>query len=143
MSVYVLDIETTMDQKTIHCVVVRSISTGGVSTFFNSFEFRNWLGYHPISIIFIGHNIIDFDKRVLEDVWGIVFEYVHFIDTLVLSRLIYPSRQSHSLKAWGDDLGVPKIEFDKFDEYSPEMLQYCILDTYVTQAVYTLSLIHI
>lgn len=137
MSVYVLDIETTMDQKTIHCVVVRNISTGGVNTFFNSFEFRNWLGYHPISIIFIGHNIIDFDKRVLEDVWGIVFEYTHFIDTLVLSRLIYPSRQSHSLKAWGDDLGVPKIEFDKFDEYSPEMLQYCILDTYVTQAVYT------
>mgnify|MGYP003508688760 FL=1 len=137
MSVYVLDIETTMDQKTIHCVVVRNISTGGVSTFFNSFEFRNWLGYHPISIIFIGHNIIDFDKRVLEDVWGVMFTKTHFIDTLVLSRLLFPERQSHSLKAWGDELGCPKIEFDKFDEYSPEMLQYCIQDTYVTQAVYT------
>ena len=137
MSVYVLDIETTMDQKTIHCVVVRNISTGGVSTFFNSFEFRNWLGYHPISIIFIGHNIIDFDKRVLEDVWGVMFTKTYFIDTLVLSRLLFPERQSHSLKAWGDELGCPKIEFDKFDEYSPEMLQYCIQDTYVTQAVHT------
>ena len=137
MSVYVLDIETTMDQKTIHCVVVRNISTGGVSTFFNSFEFRNWLGYHPISIIFIGHNIIDFDKRVLEDVWGVMFTKAHFIDTLVLSRLLFPERSSHSLKAWGDELGCPKSEFDKFDEYSPEMLQYCIQDTYVTQAVHT------
>lgn len=137
MSIYVLDIETTMDQKTIHCVVVRDISTGEVRPFISDTTFKYWLFFNTSRVIFIGHNIIDFDKRVLEDVWGIVFEYAHFIDTLVLSRLIYPSRQSHSLKAWGDELGVPKIEFDKFDEYSPEMLQYCIQDTYVTQAVYT------
>lgn len=135
MRVYVLDIETTMDQKTIHCVVVRDMNDN-TYTFIDPTHLMSWLGFNS-DIILIGHNIIDFDKRVLEDVGGVMFTKTHFIDTLVLSRLLFPARQSHSLKAWGDELGCPKAEFDKFDEYSPEMVDYCIQDTKVTQALYT------
>ena len=68
MRLYVLDIETTMDQKTIHCVAVRDISTGEVRPFISDTTFKYWLFFNTSRVIFIGHNIIDFDKRVLEDV---------------------------------------------------------------------------
>jgi len=74
-------------------------------------------------------------------------------DTLVESRLLYPDRYlGHSLEAWGNRLGEHKMDFrqmciDKgyiqkcdpqgaeFQQYTPEMLEYCHGDTYVGSKV--------
>ena len=84
---------------------------------------------------FIAHNGIDFDFPVLEKLWNI--EIKNKVDTLVLSRLFNPDRSGgHSLGAWGNRLGFRKIDFNKFDEYSEEMREYCEQDVYITVQLY-------
>ena len=85
--------------------------------------------------MFIAHNGIDFDFPVLEKLWNI--EIKNKVDTLVLSRLFNPDRSGgHSLGAWGNRLGFRKIDFNKFDEYSEEMREYCEQDVYITVQLY-------
>ena len=85
--------------------------------------------------MFIAHNGIDFDFPVLEKLWDI--EIKNKVDTLVLSRLFNPDRSGgHSLGAWGNRLGFRKIDFNKFDEYSEEMREYCEQDVYITVQLY-------
>ena len=84
---------------------------------------------------FIAHNGIDFAFPVLEKLWNI--EIKNKVDTLVLSRLFNPDRSGgHSLGAWGNRLGFRKIDFNKFDEYSEEMREYCEQDVYITVQLY-------
>ena len=84
---------------------------------------------------FIAHNGIDFDFPVLEKLWHL--EIKNKVDTLVLSRLFNPDRSGgHSLGAWGNRLGFRKIDFNKFDEYSEEMREYCEQDVYITVQLY-------
>ena len=85
--------------------------------------------------MFIAHNGIDFDFPVLERLWNIKIK--NKVDTLVLSRLFNPDRfGGHSLGAWGNRLGFRKIDFNKFDEYSEEMREYCEQDVYITVQLY-------
>jgi len=59
------------------------------------------------------------------------------LDTLVLSRLFNPTREgSHSLAAWGFRLGQRKMEFKEFEEYTEEMLTYCVNDVLVNAKLY-------
>ena len=59
------------------------------------------------------------------------------IDTLVFSRLFNPVREGgHSLAIWGGKLGYPKIEFEEFDKFSKEMLDYCKRDVALNVKVY-------
>lgn len=106
----------------------------------------------------IGHNIIDFDLPAIKKVLGLeIPKSVRVIDTLVLSRLCYPTRKDldfsmnvpmdkklygrHSLKSWGYRLGVLKGEFGVEDEkawaeWSQEMEDYCEQDTLVTSLLF-------
>jgi DNA polymerase I-like protein with 3'-5' exonuclease and polymerase domains len=130
---YILDIETTLDADTIHCVVCKNIETGVVVAFRGKQEFRRWL-WEGSDKIFIGHNIIGFDAPVIRKVWGYTINVGH--DTLVMSRLFDPSMEGgHSLAAWGDRLGFPKGDNTApgfFDQFSPEMLDYCKKDVELT-----------
>lgn len=59
------------------------------------------------------------------------------IDTLVLSRLIRADIEGgHSLEAWGERLGYPKLKFNDFSRWSQEMEDYCIRDVEVTLKLY-------
>ena len=59
------------------------------------------------------------------------------IDTLVLSRLFNPVKDGgHSLNQWGNEIGFNKLEFKEFEEYSEEMLEYCIRDVELNTLVY-------
>lgn len=86
------------------------------------------------------HNLIGFDKVVLQDVWNISIKEENCVDTLVLSRLYRPDIEApvvtegktpspHSLEAWGIRLGDYKIGFTDFDGgYTEEMAIYCEQD---------------
>ena len=138
-NIWFLDIETTIDHKKIHCVVVRKFGTTDAPYYFlDELAFRYFLSkQEPIS--FIGHNIIGFDAPVIKSVWNIDINV--YKDTLVMSRLADPSREGgHSLEAWGKRLGFPKgdnTEEGFFDRYSPELLQYCINDVELTAVVFS------
>ena len=84
----------------------------------------------------IGHNIIEFDIPILERLFGLRISG-KVTDTLVLSRLLYPDRPGgHSLGAWGERLRFPKGEFNDFQGYSTDMLEYCRQDVRVNAAVF-------
>ena len=82
----------------------------------------------------VGHNIISFDAPKLKEIWNVSIEPSVLRDTLLLSRLWNPRLLGgHSLAAWGDRLGYPKLEFDDYDGgLTNEMKTYCKVDVQVT-----------
>jgi DNA polymerase I-like protein with 3'-5' exonuclease and polymerase domains len=59
------------------------------------------------------------------------------VDTLILSQLFNPIRdKGHSLSAWGNELGFPKMECEDFTTYTEDMFEYCKNDVELTEKVY-------
>lgn len=137
------------------CCVVQDLSTGKIYRFHpekegpHSYhvEYKDDLkeflkGYD----YFVGHNVYGAEDVILRNLFDVHIGSHQWIDTLVLSRLFRPTTPyveqykhlrsikvdnrlgGHSLEAWGQRLGFHKIHFDKFDEYSDEMLEYCMRD---------------
>lgn len=137
----------------VWCIVARDADTGQVYTF-DPDEIEQGLDLLGKADCLVGHNIIDYDLRVLKKLYD--FDYKgEVMDTLVCTRTIWPNiveldyqqgnfpqklTGSHSLKAWGYRLGELKDDFggdsESFGEYSNEMLTYCVQDTKVTEALY-------
>lgn len=94
--------------------------------------------------LWVGHNFLSFDAPNANRLLGhAAIDPRRVIDTLVVSRLIKFDRlvpkgckSGHSLKAHGIRLGVHKGDFDKFEEYSEEMVSYWEGDISTTEALY-------
>ena len=171
MDFLIFDLETNgllADVSTIHSLVIKNVTTKEVISCADHED------YVPIDtgidILMkadglIGHNIIKYDLPVLRKL------YSHFktsknciiLDTLVMSRLWAPELDSldysrwlhiepkykgrHSLAAWGERLGVKKINFkeeakkdvevaDVWDKWSKSMQVYCEQDVTVSESLY-------
>lgn len=149
---------------TIHCLVIKDTELGEVFTYVNGpdhIDLEKGLAGLMNADCIAGHNVIKFDIPVIQKLypWFSV-DQSKVYDTLVVSRLIYSDLRerdganiekgllptklwaSHSLKAWGYRLGILKGEFkeqngeDAFKVFTPEMLEYCIQDVNVTEALY-------
>jgi DNA polymerase-1 len=156
---YIWDIEADNlydDVTTVWCHVFRDVDTNEVYTF-DPTQTQEALEFMDNAKTLIGHNIIDYDLRVVEKLYDYTYKG-EVIDTLVYSRTIWPHVKeldfklnkakhfplkligSHSLKAWGYRLGELKGDFnsgsESFATYTPEMLDYCIQDTEVTAKLY-------
>jgi len=131
----VLDIETNSKHNKIWLVVTRDINTGEVKSWKEASGLQKYLDNCDLIIM---HNGISFDAPVLRETWKISIMPSQVCDTLVLSRLLSPSLEGgHSLDAWGKRLGFLKGEFNDWDGgLTPEMEEYCIQDTLVTQKLY-------
>jgi DNA polymerase I-like protein with 3'-5' exonuclease and polymerase domains len=131
----VLDIETNSKHNKIWLVVTRDINTGEVKSWKEASGLQKYLDNCDLIIM---HNGICFDAPVLRETWKISIMPSQVCDTLVLSRLLSPSLEGgHSLDAWGKRLGFLKGEFNDWDGgLTPEMEEYCIQDTLVTQKLY-------
>ena len=104
-----LDIETTMDHQTIHLCVTQDVDTN---------EVRIWKtpdglwDYLKQADLIIAHNGIGFDFPILNRLWKTKIGLKQAYDTLVVSRLLEPTRENgHSLDAWGKTLGVQKLDY--------------------------------
>jgi DNA polymerase I-like protein with 3'-5' exonuclease and polymerase domains len=139
----------------VHCIVTHNVDTGEVRKY-DPHHLQEALARIEEASELIGHNIMAYDLEVLKKLYQI--EYTGKVtDTLVLSRLIwsdlserdfnrhrkgeFPSSLigSHSLKAWGVRLGVLKGSFNEttdWQQYTPEMLEYCAQDVVVTTKLY-------
>ena len=113
----------------------------------------------------IGHNILGFDMFVIRCLMDIDFKVgksngdefcgipVQFVDTYYWSMYLFPDRVGHSIEAFGDRLGLEKIDFRKasidegiiskdsplgeeFKQYSELMLEYCMRDVDVNILVF-------
>ena len=128
-----LDLEANgLTPDTIWCVVTRE---NGVNTVHTTPDTLCKALEGSVSVC--GHNLIGYDLPVLERLWGLSVASERIVDTLVLSRLFDPSRQGgHSLRAWGETLGFPKGDHDDWSRLSQEMIDYCIRDVEVTEAVH-------
>lgn len=138
----IVDIETTLDHKTIHGAGITLVQRGKVlaSEWCPSPEsLSNML--NGVTHV-VGHNIISFDLPILAEVWGLELpESIGVIDTLILSRLSNPSRDGgHSLRQLALRCGLnQKQDFDVADFDGPvteKMVDYCIADTVANKDVF-------
>lgn len=107
----VLDIETNLAHDKIHVVVTKNIDTGEVKLWKAADNLREYL--KGVSLI-VFHNGISFDAPVLNRLWKTKIRLNQVYDTLIVSRLLDPSRENgHSLEAWGQTLGFHKIDYAK------------------------------
>mgnify|MGYP003645529440 CR=1 FL=1 len=116
----------------------------------------------------VGHNIIAFDIPAIQKVYPNFYIPIEkIIDTLILSRLLYPNlmeidgglvksgrlpiklRGSHGLEAWGYRLGLHKGDYkkemeakgkDPWANWNAPMQTYCGQDVVVNKALYHLFL---
>lgn len=147
----VLDIETTLDHKTIWLVVTKDIDKQEVKTW-NTLDGLS--DYLKDSTQIIMHNGISFDAPVLANCWKVRIKKSQVYDTLIVSRLLEPSRENgHSLENWGESLGIAKINYkavwqwltDRREDYKGEcydhphmglLEDYCIRDVEVTERLF-------
>ena len=143
---------------TIHCVALYDTETGETHSYNDS-------GGQPITTaltliedadVIIGHNIINYDLRVIKKIYGFFEPRGEVIDTLLLSKLYHPDMMEtdkkmkwkdlptklygrHSLKSYGYRFGVFKGDFGDdadWSEWSQEMEDYCRQDVKVTTLVW-------
>ena len=147
----VLDCETNLAHDKIHLVVTKDIDTGEVITWRNPTGLNDYLSK---ATQLIAQNGIGFDFRVLNSCWKTRIGLKSVFDTLIVSRLLDPSRENgHTLEAWGQTLGFHKIDYsavwqwmmDRKEEYAGESFDspidsllehYCIRDVEVTAKLY-------
>jgi DNA polymerase I-like protein with 3'-5' exonuclease and polymerase domains len=168
----VLDLESNgllpeMDK--VHCIVLRDLDTG------NIISCADQPGYHSLEMaldfireatLIVGHNVIKFDIPALKKIYPSLElkSNVEYYDTLVMSRVMWPELEPvdsakfshiprkyfgrHSLAAWGERLGVSKINFkaeskkdndeieDVWEKWTPTMQTYCEGDVEVSTRLY-------
>jgi DNA polymerase I-like protein with 3'-5' exonuclease and polymerase domains len=147
----VLDIETDSKHKKIHLVVTKDIDTGEVKEWKAASNLGEFL---KGATLIVAHNGVGFDFPILNRLWNTRILSSQVFDTLLVSRLLEPSReQGHSLEAWGTALGKKKIDYGKvwewmqgrqqqypgecFDNPQPVLLShYCVRDCDVTHELY-------
>jgi len=129
------DIETDgLNPSVIWCAVCRYNNVNTVIC--NERDFKDYMANLP-EATWVFHNGIGFDIPVLNRLWGVAFDKGSVVDTLVMSRLSDPSRSGgHSLRNWGNILGFAKGDHNDWSQLTPEMIDYCMRDTEVTEAVY-------
>ena len=158
MSRCIFDIETDGLLETVtkvHCIVIYDIDNDKMRSFTGEvtrLEFDDALFFLKNFSEIIGHNILNFDLPVLKKIFDYEPEPTQTIrDTLVWSKLVYPNRGQrdadnkaidkdqygrHSLKSWGQRLNFPKNEFNEFEEFSQDMLEYCENDVELNYKLY-------
>lgn len=143
----ILDLETTgLDVKNcrLWCVCTKDVETGERNSFvFHETaplgEKQRMLDYLETCRTIIGHNIINFDMRVLLHKFPETKELkASIVDTLILSRLFNFYRQyGHSVEAWGKSLGgEQKVENDVWDHWHPVILERCQSDVEIQEKIY-------
>ena len=134
----VVDIETdALNATKIHCIVAQHYQTGETRQWIKDecVQFGGWSGKIDQ---FIMHNGLSFDGPILNRLANAKIQPGQIRDTLIESQLYNPVRDGgHSLESWGERLEYTKGELTEFEEYSEDMLQYCVRDTELTRKLAT------
>lgn len=144
----------------LHCLVIKDLDSGDVHRFNDTGQGRpitEGVNLLAEASLLVGHNIVGFDLPVIKDIYPFFNYEGDVLDTLILSRLLYPDILNrdfrkrpigmppklfgrHSLEAWGYRLGDYKDQFGKttdWAEWSIEMEDYCAQDVDVSEQLFT------
>ena len=131
----------------IWVIVCKDIDSGQREVFrnvtSNPKEQERFKAYSKGVRTWIGHNLLGYDIPVLRTLGCLdsLDSYNwHFVDTLVVSKLVEYSREyGHSLEAYGIELGFAKGKNsypDFFNKWSQELEDYCVRDVDLTEQIY-------
>ncbi len=138
--VLVFDIETDglLDTvSTLFCIVCMEYPSKEVKVFKGDECYNDFLNYIDKDTILVGHNVLSYDLPVLSKLLGYKHSVTKVLDTLLLSQLHNPIRDSgHSLASWGVRMKVPKLPQPSFSVLSEEMVEYCIRDVELNYLVF-------
>lgn len=134
----VIDIETTMDHKTIRLagMYVASLDSSFIAEDSITFESYCRLYIDKDTVIYTW-NGARFDFRILKDVWGIdLYDKGKHIDGMLLAKMLFPDWYKYSLDSAAKTLGVAS-EKGHIDDYDTapiaELSTYLLLDLQVTR----------
>lgn len=128
-------------------------------------KFIDFLKSYPERPFVVGHNILGFDQFLTRCLMGLEFKVgkkngdeiegypVQFVDTYYWSMYLHPDRDGHSIEAFGERLGLEKIDFrqasidagiisasspqgEEFKQHSELMDEYCQRDVDVNILVF-------
>lgn len=145
--IFVFDLEANgfLEKATrVHCGVFKPL--GGKDLYkFKPDQIDEMLKFMDTCDVLIGHNVIGYDFPLLKKLYNWEFKGSK-VDTLIMSRLLDPKRQSppdcpnkkapHSVEAWGYRVGRGKPEHDDWEEFSEAMLHRCSEDTEIQEQIY-------
>ena len=104
-----LDIETNLAHDVIHVCVTKDVDTGETRVWKSPDGLKDYL---DLATLIVAQNGIFFDFPILNKLWNTKITRKKVYDTLVASRLLEPTKEKgHSLDAWGEELGVRKIDY--------------------------------
>lgn len=102
-------------------------------------DINEWIAFVNGNVL-VGHNIISYDLPLLNKLHK--YQYTinpdDIVDTYILSTLYNPDRLGHSLEFFGELLRFPKGDHSDWSCFSQEMLDYCIRDVDLVEAVHNL-----
>jgi len=120
----------------IHCIVAKEVN--GPIYKFPPHKLKEGVELLKSAETLIGHNILIYDLPILKKLMDVDLMDKNIEDTLVMSRLFNPIRENgHSLKTWGYRVNFVKQEQPlDFNEYTPQMMEYCANDVRLNEIVY-------
>ena len=135
----IFDIEANgLDPDRVWCVVVQNVGTKEVFKFYGDFygEFRRFVEAHK-DCYWVGHYILGYDLPVLQRLLDVSIPIDRVIDTLVLSILYHPKMPGgHSLEAYGERFGYPKVKNDEWMHWHPLILERCETDVEINRKLF-------
>jgi len=160
MNEYVFDIETNgllESLDTIHCLVIKDINTKQNYSFKPN-QVAEGLELLKEADTLIGHNILKFDIPAIQKIYPEFKTKGNHLDTIVLSRLVWPDIKDldfkkvsldknfpskmigrHSLESWGYRLNYLKGDYGKqndWSQWSEDMQTYCERDVDLNSKLY-------
>ena len=135
------DWSTYSDLHTVHCLSIYDPMIPKMLTFHGESIERGLLELQKADRI-VGHNVIDFDIPALKKLYGFSPPLIKVLDTLVVSRCVFPDLRnddfgrngfdkalvgSHSLKAWGHRMGsTTKLTYGEEDGALTATTKRCV-----------------
>jgi len=81
-------------------------------TYESTNDYQTMREVHESADLLVMHNAVAHDQVVFNRLLGIPLDYKKYIDTLWVSRYLYPDRASHGLDAIGREHGVAKLKIE-------------------------------
>lgn len=155
MSKWVFDLEADgfkLEATQVHCGVFINVDTQEIRKFRPN-QIEQMLQFMDTCTVLIGHNVIDYDFGLLNRLHGYKFKG-RVVDTVILSRMLYPSIQvpekmktdykeagkkldgAHSIAAWGYRLKRGKVEHEDWSTFTEDMMHRCTEDVHINVLVY-------
>jgi len=128
MRILVADTET--DGLAYDCTKLHVMSyTEDGETYHSTGDYDDMRAVIKSADLLVMHNAVMHDMVVFNRILGIPMDYRRYVDTLWVSRYLYPDRASHGLDAIGREHGVKKPEVHDWENLSYEEYAHrCVED---------------